>query len=134
VINYKSDFSHALTTTLKDSASVGRHTNVFHFHSLHFTKYLWAHKAYQPWGVKLPVQCPRCGIFKPWNEPTSSTGNDGSIGYTFNCKNLQCDKPDGTKMQSPHSIYVTRPLRSDLIKVTKENGGTGSGWLRIPVD
>jgi hypothetical protein len=127
------EFSAALERTLRDCSDLGRHSNVWHLGSQHATKYLWAHKSFQPWGKRVPAQCPNCGIFNPWKQISVGAGN--SQGYRVYCKNSQCDTRDGkTPKRKPYEFTVLKPQNSEIIRATVETGGTGSCWLKISQD
>jgi hypothetical protein len=65
-------------------------------------KYIWTHPELNPWGNKLPIQCPRCLSIRPW-----APGQSGSI-LLFYCKNMKCSqklefqKPKHTEFLSAH--------------------------------
>ena len=127
------EFSAVLDRTLKDCNDLGRHTNVWHFGSQHITKYLWAHKSYQPWGTTAPTQCPSCGIFNPWKQ--ISVGAGDSQGYRMYCKNSLCNTDPGkTPKPKPYNFTIIKPQISETLKVAVETGGTGSCWLKISQD
>jgi hypothetical protein len=116
------NFAEALEHTLKESFKLGRHTNVFHFSSDHVTQYLWAHKDYQPWGKKLPLQCPQYGILQPWRQVhLKNTG-----GYGMECKNMDCGK---LNRRECYSFQVLKPEGSSFFNV-----GKNGGWLKLTVD
>ena len=59
VVIHTFNFTEALEQMLKENFKLGKSTNVLHFTFTPdcVTKYMWAHKEYQPWGHKLPLQC-----------------------------------------------------------------------------
>ncbi len=124
VVIHSYSFTPALEHTLKQCLTLGKHTNLLHFHSDSVTYYLWAHRDYQPWGKKLPLQCPNCGILNPW---ASTTMKDG---YNFNCKNLKCGEGD-SKAVSRFAFQVLRPVDSIMIPTGRESGGAASRWLKL---
>jgi hypothetical protein len=73
------------------------------------------------------VQCPQCGTLNPWR----SVNLMDEKGYLFECKNPACWEYGEGMDREPYSFKVFRP-EGDLISVTKEHGGsgTGSGWLK----
>jgi hypothetical protein len=82
------EFKQALESTLKSADDLGMHTNVIHLSSAGTCKYLWAQKDSQPWGQRLPLQCPGCGVFKSWAMVYSSD----TKSYSVQCKNAACGK------------------------------------------
>lgn len=122
VVVHSYNFTSALEHTLKQCLTLGKHTNVLHFHSDSVTYYLWAHRDYQPWGKRLPLQCPQCGILDPWVSTMVKEIN----GYNLRCKNPQCGK-DG----NPYAFQVSRPADSTIIQTGRESGGVASGWLKL---
>lgn len=127
VIIHSYSFPTALEHTLKQCLTLGKHTNILHFHSDGVTYYLWAHRDYQPWGKRLPLQCPQCGILNPW----ALTTIKGSNGYKVECKNVKCGEVDGRTVKDHFAFQVLRPDDSTLIPTGRESGGAASGWLRL---
>ncbi len=122
VVIHSYSFTPALEHTLKQCLTLGKHTNLLHFHSDTVTYYLWAHRDYQPWGKKLPLQCPNCGILNPW---ASITVKDG---YQLNCKNPKCGEGDS---KTRFAFQVLQPVDSIIIPTGRESGGAASGWLKL---
>jgi hypothetical protein len=119
VVTHGFGFVESLEEQLRHCFKLGRHTNVVHFTSEHVTKYLWAHKDYQPWGFKLYLQCPQCGILKPWESAVHVPN-----GYRYVCKNRECGHAMGTQ---PYNFKVDRPEETGShIVVTGD-----SRWLKV---
>jgi hypothetical protein len=118
------EFSNALQEALRQCPALGRHTNVVHFAPLSIIKYLWAHKEYQPYGVPCPVQCPKCGILKPWIITHMRT-SDGE-GYRIECRNSRCGRAGGGRHEGRYQIEVKQPAGSRLLSTVKDGG-----WLQL---
>ena len=127
VVLHSYQFTSALEHTLKQCLTLGKHTNLLHFHSDSVTYYLWAHRDYQPWGKRLPLQCPQCGILNPW----ASTFMKDVDGYKLECKNSNCGKVDGRRVKDRFVLQVLRPANSIIIPTGRESGGAASGWLKL---
>ena len=123
-------FTSALEHTLRQCLTLGRHTNIIHLHSQGVTRYIWAHRDYQPWGQQLPLQCPHCGILDPW----ASTFVKGSNGYRFECKNSHCSMVDGRMSRETYAFKVDKPEGGMLLSTGRESGGAASGWLKLLLD
>lgn len=119
VVIHGFNFTEALQHTLRETFRLGRHTNVLHITPESVTRYLWAHKEYQPWGHKLPLQCPQCGILQPWR--IAYLPNNG--GYGVACKNVDCGK---LNRRERFTVQVLRPEGSVFY-----NLGNNGGWLKL---
>jgi hypothetical protein len=117
-------FTEALEHALKQCLILGKHTAVIHITPQYVTKYLWAHKKYQPWGVKLSLQCSQCGILNPWL--LAFVGD--TQAYGVECKNPCCGR-DSNPQKQPKFFTVLRPEGSILLSCNKE-----AGWLKKTVD
>lgn len=111
-------FANALVHLLGQSLTLGKHTNVLHFSRKSVTKYLWAHKSYQPWGKRLALQCPWCGALNPWL--VVFVGEGDRQGYRVECANVDC----GGNSSGRYSYYIWRPAGVSMIGV-----GRDGGWL-----
>ena len=120
-------FTKALEHSLKQCVSLGRQTNVLHFHSEGVTYYIWAHRDYQLWGKKLPLQCPQCGILNPWMTTTVR----GIDGYQLACINNWCGRLEEGIIKERYGFQVLRPVGGNLIPAGRESGGSASGWLKL---
>jgi hypothetical protein len=118
------NFTEALEHNIKECLSLGKHTNVIHLTLTSITRYLWAHKEYQPWGQRLSLQCPQCGILNPWE----TTFSQRIPGYSVGCKNDSCGKEYGTMRVEPHSFIVPKPTDCALLKQYE-----GAGWMKAPL-
>lgn len=127
IIIHGFNFAPALEHALKQCLTLGRHTNIIHLTPHCVTRYLWAHRDYQPWGRKLPLQCPQCGILNPW----VSTFVRVIDGYRFECKNPSCGVVDGRMVKEREQFQVGRPQDSILLSTGRESGGAASGWLKL---
>ena len=121
VVIHGFNFTEALEKALKENFKLGRHTNVFHFTPDCVTKYLWAHKDYQPWGHKLPLQCSQCGIFKPW----VSCFLKDSQGYGLECRNVECGRLKGKERESFQAPKPDAPFLTM---------GKNAGWLKLTIN
>jgi hypothetical protein len=119
------DFTAALEHALKQSHTLGKHSNIIHLTPHSITQYLWAHKDYQPWGRKLAVQCPQCGILNPW----ISIYLPAEQAYSFECRNEGCGKIKGRMVKERHSFMVPRPDNSAMFQLGKD-----CGWLKSAVE
>lgn len=121
-------FENALEKSINDCSSMGKHTGVVHLTPGSVTKFIWAHKEIQPWGEKLPLQCPQCGVLEKW---ISITLNDPP-GYLFRCVNVNCGKEggkaDGKRVSEGHEFHVLRPKHATLL-----SSGGGAGWLKVVI-
>ena len=128
VVIHGFEFTQALEHVLKESAHLGMHTGIVHFsladpkdtNMLNVVKYVWAHRDYQPWGVKLPMQCPQCGTVQKW----ASVQIQGN-GYRYECVYEECGY-DNTRRAWPYTITVERPKDATLIKSHCSPGG----WMK----
>jgi hypothetical protein len=118
------EFSKALQEVLRQCPALGRHTNVYHFAPPSIIKYLWAHKEYQPYGVPCPVQCPQCGILKPWVIIRAKTPQ--SDGYNLECRNGRCGMVGNMRVKLPYGFRARRPPGSTLLSTAKDGG-----WLQL---
>jgi len=118
------DFSESLKFGLENSGILGRHTNVVHFTPQEVTRYIWAHKKYQPWGKPAPVQCPQCGILQAWNSVYMSSPK----GYRLECRNPKCGRAAGRERMA---FQVLFPNGAEFFKTGLESGGGISGWLKL---
>lgn len=116
VVIHGFQFSTALRHLLGQSMTLGKHTNVLHFSPETVTKYLWTQKSYQPWGKRLALQCPRCGILNPWL--TVFVQDGARKGYRVECANTRCGGDSGR-----YSFNIWRPANAPFVSV-----GEG-GWL-----
>jgi hypothetical protein len=123
VVIHGFDFPAALEHALRLCPGLGKHSGLYHFTPHCTMRYVWAHKEYQPWGKRLPVQCPQCGVLNTW-----SSASIGGGGYKFACTNDGCGIIDGRRQKQRHSITVNRPEDSHLLNVSKD-----AAWLRTPV-
>jgi len=120
VIIHRFDFGAALEHALKLCPALGKHSGLFHFTPQCINRYIWAHKLYQPWGRKLPLQCPQCGVLNSWSLVGIQNG-----GYKIQCSNGGCGLVGGRRQMERHSIKVDCPSNATLIAVSKE-----AGWLK----
>jgi hypothetical protein len=120
VIIHGFEFAESLEHVLKESSALGRHTNILHFTPFRVTKYLWAHKEYQPWGFKLPLQCEQCGILQPWKTCHLTRS------YDIECKNDRCGRSTGS---GRIKFTIDKPAIKGEIKVEKD-----SRWLKLAVN
>ena len=79
------EFTTALEHGLKENSMLRKHSGVIHLAPNNITRYVWAHKEYQPWGEKIPAQCPQCGLLNPWEIASLGKGD-----YGIECKNKDC--------------------------------------------
>ena len=126
-------FYDALEHALNQGVFLGRHTNVIHITPRTITRYMWAHKTYQPWGHRSPVQCRQCGILKPWFITFVHTPQ--GEGYKLECRNPKCGRVPGEEPKEPLSFLAIQPPKSRLLRTAKDSEGVTCGWLRLkPVD
>ena len=123
IVIFGEEFSSALTQSLKECMTVGKHTNIVHLGVGSAHRYIWAHKTYQPWGKKLPLQCPQCGKLKPWE--VVYIQKDKS--YRAECKNGRCGYVGGRKEKEASQIWVPYPHGSESIRVGE------ACWLEFPI-
>jgi hypothetical protein len=126
VIIHGFEFEKALEHALQLCPTFGKHSGVIHFTPQSVTAYKWAHKVYQPWGTKLPLQCPQCGVLNSWS--SVSLQNAGYVGYGIECKNDCCGKTGSGNPKEPHSFTVRQPVNSTMLSMNK-----GAGWLKIVI-
>jgi len=124
VVIHGFDFTEALEHTLKQCSMLGKHSGIIHFTPHCITRYIWAHKDYQPWGQRLPLQCSQCGILNPW---TIAYLKEQQC-YGVECKNLSCGVIGGRTLYECHSFTVAHPDGSTLLSVGKDYG-----WLKATV-
>ena len=123
IIIFGVEFSDALKQSLKDCATMGKHTNVVHFGAGFVRKYLWAQKDHQPWGTKLALQCQQCGGLKPWIVAYFQPNKV----YMVKCGNTQCGKVDGRGREAVEfSVPFPAGASSSWIKVEE-----GACWLEV---
>lgn len=122
-------FTEALEHSLKQCSTLGRHTGIIHFAHHTITKYLWAHRDYQPWGQTLPLQCPQCGVLDPW----VSVFVKHTQGYRLECNNKDCGKVDGRMLKEPYAFQVMCPADAIILRVGREHGGCASGWMKLTI-
>jgi hypothetical protein len=78
VVIHGFEFEDAFESSIRHhSYTVGKQTNILHFSGLSVQKYVWAHKEIQPWGNRIPLQCPQCGAlntftFLTYHKPTKT--------------------------------------------------------------
>jgi len=120
VVIHGFNFTEALEHTLKQCPALGKHSGLIHLTPGCVTRYIWAHREYQPWGTRLPLQCPQCGVLNSWSLAYLKSG-----GYKVECKNEDCGKIGGKRERERHSLQVLRPEGSILLNVGKEGG-----WLK----
>ena len=128
VIIHGFEFADALDFCIKECTTLGRHTAVLHFADK-ITKYSWAHHDYQPWGHALPLQCPQCGILKPWVQVYVPQ----VPAYRMECRNESCGIRDGKRKGEKFSLQISRPSNSVMLSVGKQHGGSASGWLKVVI-
>jgi hypothetical protein len=121
------DFISALEHTLKQCLTLERHTNVVHIHPSGITKYIWAHRDYQPWGKRLPLQCWECRILNPW----VSTFVKAWEGYKLECKNPSCGMIGSRRVSQCGALDVKKPEGGVLLSTGRESKGSASGWLKL---
>lgn len=115
-------FTPALENALKECLTLGKHTGIIHFTPRSATKYLRAHKEMQPWGHKLPLQCPQCCRLNAWTLVFLE------IGYQIECKHQDCGEIGGRRVARPFSFPAPRPQDFELL-------GTGtSKWLKFSAE
>jgi hypothetical protein len=124
VVIHGFNFAQALEHALKECAVLGKHTNILHITPSRITRYVWGHKAYQPWGTRLSTQCSQCGTLDPWN--IVAIKENHREGYSIQCKNTECGKVQGRRSSPAYSFKVMRPENTDLIRV-----GPGCAWLKM---
>lgn len=120
-------FIPALEHTLRQCLTLGRHTNIIHIYPQGVTRYIWAHRDYQPWGLRLPLQCQQCGILNPW----VSTFLRAIDGYRLECKNPNCGIVGGRRVNQPSVLQVEKPKGGELLSTGRESKGSASGWLKL---
>ncbi len=114
-------FDSALKESLRVHCdTLGKQTNVVHISDSSARKYVWAHRNIQPWGRRLPTQCPRCGVLNPWKIPVYIPQDES---YRIRCHNDGC----GAGQQGGFQDEIKRPEGVELIK---GGGGGLSGWLK----
>ena len=125
------DVETAVPNALGHSNKLGQHSGVYLLtratNSLKITKYLWAHRDFQPWGCILPLQCPFCGTPQQW-ECKMATDHL----YTFKCRYRKCglDPKTGKKVRPRGKIVITKPEGARVISQGKT---WVSGWLSFDV-
>jgi hypothetical protein len=119
---YNHSFHDALVSQLQKTLTLGKHTNIIHITKDSTAHYKWAHQEYQPWGHRLPLQCPQCGILRPW--VVVSTPGDG---YLVECRNANC--ASGSVDGKRPKIKVDYPKGATRVNVALEK----CCWLRVPV-
>jgi hypothetical protein len=123
VVIHGFNFTKALKHALKESIRLGRHTNILHFTPDCITKYSWAHKDYQPWGYRLPLQCPQCGILQPWVSAYLKDSDGKTTGYGIECKNVDCSR---LQRGERWSFEVWCPKKSVIIAASVKH----ATWIR----
>jgi len=118
------EFSSALRQSLRECVTVGKHTNIVHLGVGSARKYIWAHKDYQPWGNKLPLQCPQCGKLKPWVVTYMQKDKE----YRAKCENGRCGEVGGRKTREAILFSFPYPEGISSIKV-----GGDACWLEVPI-
>jgi hypothetical protein len=124
VVIHGYSFVKALEHAIKECAALGKHTNILHITPSDVTRYVWAHRDYQPWGTRLSIQCSQCGTLNPWSVVAITVNQ--CEGYKIECKNTQCSKAGGRRIKPACTFQVMRPENSTIIHV-----GTGCSWLKI---
>ncbi|KAH9984523.1 hypothetical protein BJV77DRAFT_966060 [Russula vinacea] len=84
------DISNFIGNLISSSPIIARHTSIIHLciteKGTSSVQYLWAHKAIQPWGKRLPPQCDKCGSFRSWDKPVHVPASGANrVGYSFRC-------------------------------------------------
>lgn len=125
VVIHGFQFRDALKHSIKLCPLLGKHTGVVHITRPVVEKYMWGHKVIQPWGERLPLQCPKCGVLDPWQKPVFNKSNVNSPlpSYGVECKNPDCGKLANTVER--YSFLITRPAECELL------GSGDSMWLRV---
>ena len=124
VVIHGFSFIEGLEFGLKECLMLGRHTSVLHFAEDQVCRYVWAHQKTQPWGHPLPLQCPQCGILKPWIVVHVSH----IMGYNVGCCNKDCGTRNGLKKEEPYSFQIHRPACDRVLPA-----GPGCSWLKFVV-
>lgn len=134
VVIFGFKFTEALNKVLTKSPILGMHTGVMHLAWKELTdgagwlegrKYVWTHHESQPWGQKLPIQCPECGTMQKWN---SIYQEDSS--YKFECTYSKCGYLGADRKGWRHQIIVQCP--EGAVMLPKCSGGKGA-WMRTPI-
>jgi hypothetical protein len=129
VVIHGFDFVEALEHTLKQCSVMGKHTGVVHITPNSATKYAWAHKVHQPWGITSPLQCPTCGILNPWTT-VYADASDELKPYILECSNKKCGQKDGTRVEEQFSFRVGLPEGSTRLGKPREEGV----WTKVPLN
>jgi hypothetical protein len=117
------EFTSALEHSLKENTMLRKHSAVIHLAPDQVMRYVWAHKEYQPWGRKIPAQCPQCGSLNPWEMASQGKGV-----YGVECKNTDCGVVRGRNSGRPHTFQAICPAGGELLTTS----GNGS-WMKEPV-
>lgn len=121
-----SGFANALELHIQESSQLGLHSSILHFHDAHVTRYTWAHKDIKPWGHRIPLQCPQCGVIQTW---TTTASKDDNSEYKLECKNFAACGWDGARrVADPYSFKVVCP-RDCIVLHSKRH--TKTAWLKV---
>lgn len=118
------EFTTALEHGLKENSMLRKHSGIIHVARGQVTRYVWAHKEYQPWGEKISAQCPQCGSLGPWLLASQGQGN-----YGFECKNTNCGAARGRNPGRRYTFQICRPEGGELLN----SSGHGS-WMKVSVN
>jgi hypothetical protein len=114
------EFKQALEFTLKCTDDLGMHSNILHLSSAGVCKYIWAQKDSQPWGQRLSLQCPGCGVFNSWVMVYLSA----TKAYSVQCKNAACGKARKGERWSFQIEPPPQPRKNISVD-------TNSQWIKI---
>jgi hypothetical protein len=117
------DFPKALDHCIQECSALGKHTGIIHFSPHSATKYLYASKKTQPWGKKLMLQCPQCGVLNPWKVAFIQ-----NQGYALECRSRNCGVKDGKRHVERFGFHITRPDNATFLV-----GSRKAGWLKIKI-
>jgi len=115
-------FEDALESSIwYHSYTVGKQTNILHFSGLSVQKYVWAHQEIQPWGNRIPLQCPQCGAL---NTFMFLTHHQETQSYLVGCSYRDC-RVGPAGRQDRVEFQYSFPEGSKFMKCAKKHG-----WLK----
>ncbi|KAH9983730.1 hypothetical protein BJV77DRAFT_1072644, partial [Russula vinacea] len=117
------DISNFIGNLISSSPIIARHTSIIHLciteKGTSSVQYLWAHKAIQPWGKRLPPQCDKCGSFRSWDKPVHVPASGANrVGYSFRCT--------GTTVNGSECMNILTFYQPEGVIEVK------NGWMTLP--